>query len=199
MKKFPILLALIAALSVESVQSAPLVIVGAGPASSSAMDGATGYSVEGELAWAWTDNIDRSSIGLSFGYAGGFEGGGNIWGAGDDATGSMSVFTVAPRVGMAFPVTERIGFYIQGQAGVSRVDVKASGLYDRYPSTQTINGSDWEFSWGLGAGLDFNIRKGHSLRVGYSLLGMSNFNVGNDVEIAPEYLHGLIIAYSIQF
>jgi len=192
MKKTALIIACVTSLLAFNAQAGALAIIGAGPASSSALDGAVGYSVDGELAWSWTDDIDRSSIGLSFGYVGGLDGAGSMWGD-ENTTGSMSAFTVAPRVGMVFPVTERVGFYLQGQAGVSRVDAKASGLYD------DVRGSDWAFSWGLGAGLDFSIAKNQTLRVGYSLLSLGNFNTGNGDELAPGYLHGLIIAYSIQF
>jgi opacity protein-like surface antigen len=198
MKKTALIIACVTSLLAFNAQAGALAIIGAGPASSSALDGAVGYSVDGELAWSWTDDIDRSSIGLSFGYVGGLDGAGAMWGD-ENATGSMSAFTVAPRVGMVFPVTERVGFYLQGQFGVSRIDAKASGLYDDVTRWGSASGSDWGFSWGFGAGLDFNIAKRQTLRVGYSLLSLGNFNTGSGHEFAPGYLHGLIIAYSIQF
>ncbi len=74
-------------------------------------------------------------------------------------TGRDDVFTLAPRVRVAFPLDETIGFYVQGQFGANFSDDIMTDL-----------------GWGAGAGLDFRFSKLVQARVGYQAIGDTDGN-----------------------
>jgi hypothetical protein len=82
--------------------------------------------------------------------------------------------------------------YVEGLAGMMNSDISANVFGDSY------NIRNWDFGWGVGAGLQYNFTQNFGLSGGYTYIGVSD-QVAAGMTIGDDGLHLLRLNLVVRF
>lgn len=177
--------------------------VGAGAFQGDEYDEEIGYALQAEAGYLSQDAPVNLFFGVRASYVDGLQSDGSILNSKDSSDLDLFDGTVVAR--LLVPLgTDVIKLYGEGSAGTANLrvsgDAKVRGSVggQDFSVNRRFEEEDWVFSWGLGAGLQFDFTRNFGLRLGYNFQSFGESEVFG-LKLDPGAIQGVTSSLVFKF